>query len=79
LTSAPYVPYPGKRANFKQRIIFETVKALVKYLEKRRSAIDSLLEMPNHKYTSGTFHKLRVEIKKLNAPFELLNFCAKEF
>jgi len=79
LTSTPYASCPGKRTNLKQRIIFETVKALVKYLEKRRSTTDSLLEMPNDKYTSGTFHKLRVEIKKLNALFELVNFCAKDF
>lgn len=55
------------------------MKALTKYSKNRKAAINSLLEKPKRKYTSGTFHKLRVEIKKLNALFELLKFCSKDF
>jgi len=55
------------------------MKALRKYLNNRELAISLLVEKPNHKYTSGTFHKLRVEIKKLDAFFALLKFCSKDF
>lgn len=53
--------------------------ALIKYFENRKSTLDSLLVIPKAKFTSGTFHKLRLEIKKLNALFELVNFCVKDF
>lgn len=55
------------------------MKALTKYLKNREDAIDFLLEKPARVYTSDTFHKLRVEIKKLNSFFDLINFCSKEF
>ena len=55
------------------------MKTLRKYLKNRELAISLLVEKPNHKYTSDTFHKLRVEIKKLDAFFALLKFCFKDF
>jgi CHAD domain-containing protein len=55
------------------------MKALKKYLKKRRVAINFLLEKPAQSYSPSTFHKLRIEIKKLDALFELLDFCSKNF
>jgi uncharacterized protein YdaT len=55
------------------------MKALTKYLKNREDAIDFLFEKPTWAYTPDTFHKLRVEINKLNAFFELINFCSKDF
>ena len=55
------------------------MKALTKYLKKREAAINFLLEKPTRAYTPDTFHKLRVEINKLNAFFELINFYSKDF
>ena len=55
------------------------MKAITKYLKKRKEAITFLLEKPQQTYTPAVFHKLRVEIKKLNAFFELINFCSKDF
>ena len=55
------------------------VKELTKYLKKWEDAINFLLEKTPRAYTSGTFHKLRVEIKKIHAFFELINFCSKDF
>ncbi len=55
------------------------MKSLKKYLEKQGDEIDTLLKKPKEAYTPETFHKLRVEIKKLNACFELINFCSKDF
>ena len=53
--------------------------AITKYFKKRENAINFLLEKPHLAYTPETFHKLRVEIKKLNAFFELINICSKNF
>ena len=55
------------------------MKTLAKYLNKRKNVIDSLLRKPRDKYRSTTFHKLRVEIKKLNSSFDLINFCSTNF
>jgi len=55
------------------------MKRLTKYLKKRKTAIDFILEKPSNKYTTNTFHKLRVEIKKLNSFFDLVNFCSNNF
>ena len=55
------------------------MKAPTKYLKKREDAINFLLEKPTRAYTIDTFHKLRVEINKLNAFFELINFYSKDF
>lgn len=55
------------------------MKTLTKYLKKRKNAIDFLLRKPSKKYTPNTFHKLRVEIKKLNSLFDLIHFCSTDF
>jgi CHAD domain-containing protein len=55
------------------------MKIVSKYFRKRKETINKILNKPRHKYYPGTFHKLRVEVKKLNALFELTNFCAKDF
>lgn len=55
------------------------MKTLTKYIKKRETAIDFLLRKPSAKYTPNTFHKLRVEIKKLNSTFDLINFCSPDF
>ena len=55
------------------------MKALTRYLKMREKAIISLLEKPGKKYDPETFHKLRVEIKKLNALLELIKFCLPKF
>ncbi|MDI1303474.1 MAG: CHAD domain-containing protein [bacterium] len=55
------------------------MKALKKYLKKRKSAILFLLEKQQKSFTPDTFHTLRIEIKKLNALLDLINFCFKNF
>jgi CHAD domain-containing protein len=55
------------------------MKTLEKYFQNREDDITLLLNKPKGEYTSDTFHKLRVEIKKLNALFDLINFCSKYF
>ena len=55
------------------------MKRLTKYLKNRKTAIDSILRKTRNKYTVNTFHKLRVEIKKLNSFFDLVNFCSNNF
>ena len=55
------------------------MKALKKYLKKRKSAITILLEKQQESFTPDTFHTLRLEIKKLNALFDLVQFCSKGF
>jgi CHAD domain-containing protein len=55
------------------------MKTLTKYLKKRKDVIGILLRKPSSKYTSNTFHKLRVEIKKLNSIFDLIKFCSTNF
>ncbi|MBK9737655.1 MAG: CHAD domain-containing protein [Saprospiraceae bacterium] len=55
------------------------MKAPTKYLHNREAAIHFILAKQRHKYTSKTFHKLRIEIKKLNALLDLINFCAQDF
>lgn len=54
------------------------MKALKTYLKSRKKALLSLLEKPIKKYVPETFHQLRVEIKKLNALFDLLDFSCKK-
>ena len=55
------------------------MKLNAKYLKNRRDAINSLLEKPKRLYTPATFHKLRVELKKLDAFFDLIKFCSRGF
>ena len=55
------------------------MKPLIKYFKNREDAINFILKKSTRAYTPITFHKLRVEIKKLNAFFELIHFCSKDF
>lgn len=55
------------------------MKTLKKYLNSRKVTIDFLLAKPKRNFTPGTFHKLRIELKKLNAFLNLINFCSKDF
>ena len=55
------------------------MKALRTYLKTRKKALLSLLETPRKEYTTETFHQLRVEIKKLNAFFDLVDSSSKKF
>lgn len=55
------------------------MKKLSKYLEKRAAAIDSVLMQSPDDFTIETFHSLRVEIKKINSLFELVNKLSKDF
>ena len=55
------------------------MKALKKYFKNRIIAINQLIETPRDAYTAETFHQLRVETKKLNALFELINFSENGF
>lgn len=54
------------------------MKALQKYFKNRISDINFILEQQQQFYTSDTFHKLRLEIKKLNALFDLINYSSKK-
>jgi len=53
--------------------------ALEKYFRKRIDSITFLMEKPVQRYTKAYFHNLRLEIKKLHALFDLMDFCSKDF
>ena len=55
------------------------MKTIQLYFNNREAAINFILDKPGQKYTPGTFHKLRVEIKKLDALFDLIDCCSKNF
>lgn len=55
------------------------MKTFTKNFKKQENTISDLLKQNRADYTPETFHKLRVEIKKLDASFELINFCSKDF
>lgn len=55
------------------------MKAPGKYLSNRESALQIIIEKPRAKFTPGSFHQLRVEIKKLDAFFDLIKYCSKDF
>lgn len=55
------------------------MRALKKYLKKRESTINCLLETQQQYYTPDTIHTLRVELKRLNALFNMINYCTKGF
>jgi len=50
-----------------------------KYFKNRINEVIALLQRPKRKYRPDTFHQLRVGIKKLDALFELIKFCAEDF
>lgn len=53
--------------------------AIKKYFVKRRNRISYFLKLRSKNYKPGTFHKLRTEIKKINAVFNILNDCTRKF
>lgn len=55
------------------------MKALTKSLAKRENTIALLLATPKSAYTPETFHKLRVELKKMNALFDIIEYCLPAF
>jgi|SRR5688500_11352000 len=55
------------------------MKELKKFLKNRLDHIIDLLDKPKSSYSPETFHQIRVEIKKIDAGFELINFCFKKF
>jgi hypothetical protein len=55
------------------------MKKLSAYLKNREDNIYIQIGRARSKYTPSTFHILRVEIKKLQAEFDLINFCYKDF
>jgi len=55
------------------------MKTLKKNLISNVDAIYTLLKTPKSEFTKSAFHRLRVEIKKLNAIFTLTNFCSNDF
>ena len=55
------------------------MKAFKIYLKKWKEAINRLLQKPKKEYSPATFHRLRIEIKKLNAVIDLVKFCSKDF
>lgn len=55
------------------------MKPLEKYYAHHHSNIVQLLSVKPGKYTPENFHKLRVELKKLNALFEIIKYCSREF
>ncbi len=54
-------------------------KQIKKQYRKRERNSIYLLRKPPQEYTSEDYHKLRVEIKKLRALFNLVSFCLKNF
>lgn len=52
------------------------MEELKNYLIKREEIIQEILSKPQKKYSIESFHKLRVEIKKLNALLVLLKDCS---
>ena len=55
------------------------MKTLTRYIEDREIAIQLLMKRPMDKFTAVTFHKLRVEIKKLNAFLHFICFYSNDF
>jgi CHAD domain-containing protein len=57
----------------------KTSKSHLKYLRKIIKKINSLLKKPSGKFENEDYHKLRVEVKKLNALLDLIQFCFHNF
>ena len=54
-------------------------KHLVKYTDRRISAVCRIIELNPSYWKPETFHKLRLEIKKINAVSVITDFCIKDF
>ena len=55
------------------------MEILGKYLTDREMELNRILKKRPRSYTKSTFHVFRVEIKKLNALFSLIDECFKGF
>jgi CHAD domain-containing protein len=55
------------------------MKTLEEYVKKHHDAIMLLLKIPPQLHTADSFYQLRLQIKKINAAFELVKFCEKDF
>lgn len=51
----------------------------IKYAKKHLAAICTLLQEPDPSFTPEQIHQIRVEIKKLNSVFHLIQFCDRDF
>jgi len=58
---------------------FQPVKTLNKYIRKREKAIELLLQKTKRSNPPAFYHKLRVEIKKLNAVLDLAESGSPDF
>ncbi len=57
----------------------KTTYTLSKYFKNLEKKINKILKKPFDKYDEEDYHKLRVEIKKLNALLDLVKGCSKNF
>ena len=55
------------------------MKRLTRYLEHREGAIHLLVKRYKNRFSADTIHRLRLEIKKLNAFLHLISFCSDDF
>lgn len=55
------------------------MKTGIEFIKKQEEALTLILVKPSAKFTSNDFHQLRLEIKKLNAFLDLVNFCSNDF
>jgi len=58
---------------------FEAMKTGNEIIKKHEKAINHFLVKPRAIFTSNDFHQLRLEIKKLNAFLDLVEYCSKDF
>jgi CHAD domain-containing protein len=65
--------------NIYRRLIKMAIRSIKKYTEKRFENLNQLLSKPILKNSIGTFHQIRIEIKKLNAVSRFLEYSNKEF
>jgi CHAD domain-containing protein len=65
--------------NIYRRLIKMAIKSIKKNTEKRFENLNQLLSKPILKNSIGTFHQIRIEIKKLNAVSRFLEYNNKEF
>jgi CHAD domain-containing protein len=65
--------------NIYGRLIKMAIKSFKKYTEKRFENLNQLLSKPILKNSIGTFHQIRIEIKKLNAVSRFLEYSNIQF
>lgn len=59
--------------------IIKAKENLSEYFKKRAINIEKILSIPPEQYGKEEYHKLRVEIKKIHAILDLLNYCQTDF